>query len=91
MVNFRRERHLRWLEWIVGREVDVEEEDTTRVRRVVRAHDRGLPVELVLLVGGASRAVGGRVSSQINEFFLDSFKCHNVLYNYMIADRKPAI
>ena len=31
MVNFRSERHLRWLEWVVGREVNVEEEDTTGV------------------------------------------------------------
>ena len=80
MVNFRRERDLGRLERIVGREVDVEEEDAARVGRVVRAHDRSLPVELVSLVGGAGGAVGGRVPAQINQFFLDSFKCHN--FNY---------
>ena len=80
VVNFRCERQLRRLERIVRREVDVEEEDAARVGRIIRAHDRGLPVELVSLVGGAGGAVGGWISTQINQLFLDSFKCHNIDY-----------
>lgn len=37
------------LEWVVGREVDSEEEDTARVWRVAGTHDGGLPVELDML------------------------------------------
>ena len=54
MVNFRGEGDLGRLERIVGREVDVQEEDTLVIGRVLRAHDRRLPVELVSLVGGTS-------------------------------------
>lgn len=54
MVNFRSERQLRGLEWVVGREMDVQEEDSTGVSRIFRAHNRGLPVELIVLVGWAS-------------------------------------
>ena len=63
MVNSCRECHFGWLEGIVGGEVDVEEEDPTSVRRVIGAHDRCLPSELVFLVEGASRAVSRRVLS----------------------------
>lgn len=54
MINFRGERDLGRLEWVVGREVDVQEEDALVIGRVLRTHDRGLPVELISLVGGAS-------------------------------------
>ena len=81
VINFRRERNLRRLEGIVGREVDVQEEHTLMVRGVLGAHDRRLPVELVRFVGGAGRAVRGRVSSEVDELLLDSFKCHNIVYN----------
>ena len=53
VINFRRERNLRRLEGIVGREVDVQEEHTLMVRGVLGAHDRRLPVELVRFVSGA--------------------------------------
>ena len=54
MINFRGEGDLGRLEWVVGREVDVQEEDALVIGRVLRTHDRGLPVELISLVGGAS-------------------------------------
>ena len=54
------------LEGVVGREVDVEKEDSLVVGRVLGSHDRRLPVELVRIVGGAGRAVGRRVSSEVN-------------------------
>ena len=53
MVDFRSEGDLGRLEGVVGREVDVEEEHAASVGRVLWAHDRCLPVELVRLVGRA--------------------------------------
>ena len=81
VINFRRERNLRRLEGVVGREVDVQEEHALMVRGVLGAHDRRLPVELVSFVCWAGRAVRGRVSSEVDELLLDSFKCHNIVYN----------
>ena len=76
VVNFGRECDLRGLEGVVGRELDVQEEYALVVRGVLRAHDRCLPVELVRFVSGASRAVRGRVSSEVNELLLDSSDSH---------------
>ena len=83
MVNLGCEGHLGGLEGVVGREMDVQEEDTTLVGRVLRSHDRGLPVELVSLVGGASGAVGGRVTTKVDQLLLDSFKRHNIDYKFL--------
>jgi len=83
MVNLGCEGHLGGLERVVGREVDVQEEDATLVGRILRTHDRRLPVELVSLVGGASGAVGGRVTTKVDQLLLDSFKRHNIVYNFL--------
>ena len=77
VVHFCGEGHLGRLEGVVGREMDVQEENTLMVRWVFRSHDSCLPVELVRLVGRASRAVRGRVSTKVDKLLLDSFKCHN--------------
>jgi hypothetical protein len=42
---------LRGLEGVVGREMNCEEEDTTRVWRVAGSHDCSLPVEQILTDG----------------------------------------
>ena len=42
------------LEGVVGREVDVQEEHTSSIGRIIRSHDGGLPVVLILLVDRAS-------------------------------------
>ena len=76
VVNSRRKRHFWRFEWVVSREVDVEEEHTSRVWGIIWAHDGCLPCELIFFVDRASRAVGGRVLSEIDELFLDSFKGH---------------
>ena len=73
MVDFRSESNLGRLEWVIGREVDVEEEDTLVVGGVLGSHDRGLPMELVLLVGGSGGAVSRGITAQIDKLFLDSF------------------
>ena len=57
MVYFGDELEPRWLEGVIRRELDVQEEHATRVRRVLGAHDRGLPVERVFFVG-TGRNVG---------------------------------
>ena len=81
MINFRRERNLGRLEGVVGREMNVQEEHALMVRGVLGAHDRSLPVELVRFVSGAGRTVCRWVSSEVDELLLDSFKCHNIVYN----------
>ena len=80
VINFRRERDLGRLEGVVGWEVDVQEEHALMVRGVLGAHDRSLPMELVRFVSGAGRAVCRRVSSEDDEFLLDSFIGHRIVF-----------
>ena len=83
VVDFRREGDLGGLEGVVGWEVYVQEEHTLVVGAVLWAHNGSLPVELIILVSGASGAVRRGIPTEVDEFFLDSFKCHNiVLYIY---------
>ena len=65
MVDSSGEGDLGRLEWIVGRELDVQEEHSMLVRTIFRAHDGSLPVEIVVLVIGACRTVSRRVPLQI--------------------------
>ena len=53
MVNSGRKSHLGGLEGVVWREVNIEEEHTIVVGRVIGSNDRGLPMELLFLVNGA--------------------------------------
>ena len=76
MIDLGRKGHFGGLERVVGREVDVQEEDSASVRTLIRTHDRCLPVELVCLVGWASTAIGWWVPTQVNQFFLDSLQSH---------------
>ena len=69
------------LEGVIGGEVDVEEVDTAGVGGFVGTHDGRLPVELILVVDGASRAVGGGILAKIDEFLCDSFESHNIVSN----------
>ena len=79
VVDLRDELELRRLERVVRGEVDVQEEDATRVGRVVGAHDGGLPVEGVAFRVGAGGAVGRWVFAQVHQLLLDSFESHNKL------------
>jgi hypothetical protein len=72
------EGNLRRLEWVVRGEVYVQEVHSTGVWGIIGSHDGSLPVELVLLVERASRAVGGGISSEVDEFLLNSFKSHSI-------------
>ena len=76
VINSGCERHLRWLEGVVGREMNVQEEDASGVRGVIGSHDGGLPGELILLVERPGRAVGGWVLAEVDEFLLDALESH---------------
>lgn len=61
------EVNLRRLEWIVRREVDIEEEDTSGIGRVIWSHDCCLPMKHIVS-NGARGTVGRWVLTQIDEF-----------------------
>jgi hypothetical protein len=75
VIDPRVEADLRWLEWIVGREVNRQEEHATRVWRVTRTHDSCLPMEQVFS-SRAGRARGGRITAEISEFLVNSLESH---------------
>ena len=68
MVNAGRELALGGLERVVIGESDVEEENAALVRTVIRSHDSGSPVELVLVVCRPSTAIGRGVALQVRQF-----------------------
>ena len=76
VVDSGRKCTLGWFKWVVSWEANVDEEDTACIWGVIWAHDGRLPCELVFLIEGTSRAVGGRVLAKVDEFFLNSFECH---------------
>ena len=78
MVDSSGEVDLSWLEWVVGWEVDVQEVDSSSIRRVIRSHDSGLPVVLILLVNWSSGAVGWWVFTEIDKFLLNSLNCRHL-------------
>ena len=73
MVDSCGEVDLSWLERVVGGEMDVQEINTSSVRRIIWAHDGGLPVVWILLVDWTGGAVGWWVLSKIDELLLNSF------------------
>ena len=77
-----RESALGRLEWIVGRETNIDEEYSSGVWGVVWAHDSRLPCELVFLIERTSWTVCGGIFSEINKFLLDSFQSHILELNY---------
>ena len=77
MVDPRGEVDLGWLEWVISREMDVQEEDTAGVWGVIWSHNGCLPVILILLVNWTSRAVGGGVIPKVLQFPIDAFQSHD--------------
>jgi len=75
MVQPSEEVDLRGLEWVVCREVNIEEEYTTLKRTVWRSHDSRLPVKQVVPLR-SSATVSRGVFPEIQEFFVNSFECH---------------
>jgi hypothetical protein len=57
------------LEWVVGREVDVEEVDATGVRALCWSHDSGLPLEQIVTYGSCT-AVRGGILLEVHQFLL---------------------
>ena len=72
VVDLGGEGDLGGLEGVVCGEVDGEEEDPSLIRTVWRTHDGGLPMKHVL-PNWSSRALGGRVSAKVLQFFVDTF------------------
>ena len=80
MVYFGDELELWGFEGVIRGEVDVQEEDTAGEGGVLRAHDGGLPVELIGLVLGSSRAVGRWVLAEVDQFLLNTLEGHIIFY-----------
>ena len=80
MVDTGGEGDLGRLEWVVGWEMNIQEVNSTSVWRVIWSHDGSLPMELIFLIEGTSRAVGGRVLAEVDEFFLDPSKSHSIVF-----------
>lgn len=78
MVDTGGEVNLGRLKRVVGREVNGEEENASRVRGIARSHDSSLPVEQIL-ADGAGRAGRGRISAEISEFLVNALKSHLLL------------
>ena len=59
------------LEWVVSGEMNVQEEHSAREWRIIGPHNGCLPVILIFLVDGASRAVGrGSFPRSISSFWI---------------------
>ena len=87
MVDSSGKRAFGWLERVVSWESNINEEHSACVWGVVRSHDCRLPCELVFFIEWTSRTVGGRVFTEVNKFFLDSFEGHvlELNYNFLFA------
>ena len=72
MINSCCKVYLWWFKWIVGWEVNIKEEDTSRVGRVFRPHNSCLPVEHIIS-DWTSRTVGRWVFSKINQLLQIKF------------------
>jgi hypothetical protein len=75
VVDASREVDLGRLEGVIRREVDVEEEDPTGIRTVIRAHDRCLPVKKVIS-DRTRTAVCRGVLPQVLQFLVNSLESH---------------
>jgi len=71
------EGHLWWLERVVGREVDGQEEHPSLVWAVWWSHYGGLPVEQILS-NGSSRALGRGVSTKVLQLLVYTFQSHDL-------------
>jgi hypothetical protein len=55
------------LEGIVGRKMNIEEKDPSRIRRILRTHNGGLPMEHIV-TDGTGGTIGRWVLAQIDQF-----------------------
>lgn len=85
MKNRGNEFHNRWLERIVSREFDIEEEYTTGVWTTFGAGNRCSPF-CNIVVEWSSATVGGWITHKLSKFFLKTFvKTHYVVYVVYVA------
>ena len=76
MVDSGCEFTLGWLEGVISWYVNVQEEHSTSEGAVIRSHDGGLQVVLVLLVNWSDCEVCGWIFTKVEKFSLDSLKGH---------------
>lgn len=67
MIDTGSEVNLGWFEWIVGGEMNVQEEYAAGIGRVIWTHDRRLPMKHVI-TDWSCRTIGRRVLTQIDKF-----------------------
>jgi len=79
MIDSGGERHFGRLEGVVSGEVDGEEKDTALVGALWGSHDGRLPMEQIV-ADGAGTALSWGVTTEVLEFFVDSFECHFVVW-----------
>ena len=75
VVNFCGEVDFWWSEWVIGGEVDVQEEDSSLVGSSIGAYNACLPVEYVVLNWSCIN-VFRWVLLNVEEFLLNSFLGH---------------
>ena len=77
MIDPSRKVDLGWLKWVVLRELDVEEENTTFERRFIWPNDCTLPFEQVVLIHWLSITVLWWLIIELCQLFIESFDgCH---------------
>jgi hypothetical protein len=69
VVNTGRKVDLGWFEWVIGWEMNIKEENTPGIGRVIWTHDGGLPVKHVIS-NWTGRTIGRRILSQIDKFYI---------------------
>lgn len=79
MIDFCGEIAFGGSEGIVSGEGDIEVKGTASIRRVFRAKDGGLPMELIS-INGSSRAVVNGLFLEFNKLFSNSFLCHVLIF-----------
>ena len=89
VINTSGEVNLGWLEWVIGREVNIQEENTSSVWRVIWSHDSGLPVEHII-PNWSCRAVGWRILAQVDKFYSRKGKKTAGLRNFKPASSAAA-
>lgn len=85
MIDFCSEFDFGSLEGVVGGEVDGQEEDSTLIGRIRRAHDSSLPVVDIISVRTRT-APGRRITFEVLQFLLDSPESHFLFAEELMRD-----
>jgi len=75
VINAGGEMNLWRLEWIISGEVDIQKEDSSSIRGVVRTHDSSLPMKHIIS-NWTSGAIRRWILSKVHKFFINSLQRH---------------